>query len=81
MFLELECHNCPRTFTVDMHGKTALEDKEKYDSFMHGRRYNLKCFCGHDLHIMGSNTKEDPILKRDHYNPNPKNDYHKVAEI
>ena len=74
MFIELECPHCGRKFTTDMHGKTALEDIEKYDTFLHGRPYALTCFCGHHLHKLGSKT-DDPILKKKTSSTN------KVAEI
>ena len=50
-----------------MHGKTALEDIEKYDSFLHGQRYTLRCFCGHNLHKIGT-LNDDPILKKNPVN-------------
>ena len=74
MFIEVECHHCHRTFTVEMHGKTALEDMEKYDTKIHGKPYTMVCFCGYNLHIIGS-TLEDPILKKKTPSTN------KVAEI
>lgn len=79
LFIELECHHCPRTYTVDLHGKDALEDKEKYDTKIHGKPYTMVCFCGHDLHKIGA-LKEDSILKkRSHYQL--KDDINRVAEL
>ena len=79
MFIELECPHCGRKFTTDMHGKTALEDIEKYDTFLHGRPYALTCFCGHHLHKIGILNEDAILKKRTHYQP--KDDINRVVEL
>ena len=95
LFIELECSHCGRKFTTNIHGKTAIEDTEKYDTIVCGKPYALRCFCGHDLHKIGAMV-DDPILKKRTHNPenrdwddrkiirpnyHPKNDMNRVAEL
>ena len=71
MKVDLFCPNCGLRVN-DISGEHALEHINKYDTIVLGRPHSIRCFCGHDFHIIGSETKESYTFK---------NDINRLAEI